>query len=123
MGQADPEAGFDSNRQLAADWDGRGGGAPPFFRERTSRHYVDLSGAAQRPARFGPAMAFLVRLHRLTGDPAHLACARRYADMFLARDELYLCVECHSTCGGSPSCCRSRPRTPTGTRPGSARGT
>ena len=40
-------------------------------------------------------MALLVRLHRLTGDPAHLACARRYAGMFLARDELYLCVECH----------------------------
>ena len=94
-GQADPAAGFDSNRQLTADWDGRGGGAPPFFRERSSRHYVDLSGSAQRPARFGPAMALLVRLHRLTGDPAHLACARRYADLFLARDELYLCVECH----------------------------
>lgn len=93
--QADPAAGFDSNRQLTADWDGRGGGAPPFFRERSSRHYVDLSGSAQRPARFGPAMALLVRLHRLTGDPAHLACARRYADLFLARDELYLCVECH----------------------------
>ena len=94
-GQAGPAAGFDSNRQLTADWDGRGGGAPPFYRERTSRHFVDLSGAAQRPARFGPAMALLVRLHRLTRDPAHLACARRYADMFLARDELYLCVECH----------------------------
>ncbi len=94
-GQADPEAGFDSNRRLTADWDGRDAGAPPFFCERTSRHYVDLSGSAQRPARFGPAMAFLVRLHRLTGDPAHLACARRYADLFLARDELYLCVECH----------------------------
>ena len=95
VGQADPAAGFDSNRQLTADWDGRGAGAAPFFRERTSRHYVDLSGSAQRPARFGPAMALLVRLHRLTGDPAHLACARRYADLFLARDELYLCVECH----------------------------
>ncbi len=94
-GQADPAVGLDSNRQLSPDWDGRGGGAPPFFRERTSRHYVDLNGAAQRPARFGPAMALLVRLHRLTGDPAHLACARRYADLFLARDELYLCVECH----------------------------
>ncbi len=94
-GQADPAAGFDSNRRLTADWDGREGGAAPFFRERTSRHYVDLSGSAQRPARFGPAMAFLVRLHRLTGDPAHLACARRYAGMFLARDKLYLCVECH----------------------------
>ena len=93
--QADPAAGFDSNRQLTADWDGRGGGAPPFFRERSSRHYVDLRGVAQRPARFGPAMALLVRLHRLTGDPAHLPCARRYADLFLARDELYLCVECH----------------------------
>ena len=94
-GQAEPQAGFDSNRQLTADWDGRGSGAAPFFRERTSRHYVDLSGSAQRPARFGPAIAFLVRLHRLTGDPAHLACARRYAGMFLARDKLYLCVECH----------------------------
>ena len=96
IGQADPQAGFDSNRQLTADWDGReGGAAPPFFRERTSRHYVDLSGSAQRPARFGPAMALLVRLHRLTGDAAHLACAHRYADLFLAQDELYLCVECH----------------------------
>ena len=94
-GQAEPAAGFDSNRQLTADWDGRVAGAAPFYRERTSRHYVDLSGSAQRPARFGPAMAFLVRLHRLTGDPAHLACARRYADLFLARDELFLCVECH----------------------------
>ena len=27
--------------------------------------------------------------------PPTLACARRYAGMFLARDELYLCVECH----------------------------
>ena len=35
-GQADPAAGFDSNRQLTSDWDGRGGRAPPFFRERTS---------------------------------------------------------------------------------------
>ena len=95
VGQADPAAGFDCNRQLTADWDGRGGGAAPFFRERTSRHYLDLCGTAQRPARFGPAMALLVRLHRVTGDPAHLACARRYADLFLARDELYLCVECH----------------------------
>ena len=37
----------------------------------------------------------LVRLHRLTGDCVHIACARRYADLFLRRDLLYLCVECH----------------------------
>ena len=94
-GQASLDDGFDANRQVAADWDGRDGRAPPFYRERTSRHYVDLHGTAQRPARFGPAIALLVRLHRLTGDRVHLACARRYADLFLRRDELYLCVECH----------------------------
>ena len=94
-GQASPDDGFDSNRQVPADWDGRDGSAPPFYRERTSRHYVDLHGTAQRPARFGPAIALLVRLHRLAGDRDHLACARRYADLFLRRDALYLCVECH----------------------------
>ncbi|MCY4377057.1 MAG: hypothetical protein OXC31_25145, partial [Spirochaetaceae bacterium] len=94
-GQASPDDGFDANQQVPADWDGRDGRAPPFYRERTSRHYVDLHGTAQRPARFGPAIALLVRLHRLTGDRVHLACARRYADLFLRRNELYLCVECH----------------------------
>ena len=93
--QASLDDGFDSNRQVPAHWDGRDGDSPPFYRERTSRHYVDLHGMAQRPARFGPAIALLVRLHRLTGDRDHLACARRYADLFLRRDELYLCVECH----------------------------
>ncbi len=94
-GQASPDDGFDANRQVPACWDGRDGGTPPLYRERTSRHYVDLHGTAQRPARFGPAIALLVRLHRLTGDGVHLSCARRYADLFLQRDELYLCVECH----------------------------
>jgi hypothetical protein len=94
-GQTSPDDGFDANRQIPAEWDGRDGRAPPFYRERTSRHYVDLHGTAQRPARFGPAIALLVRLHRLTGDRVHLACARRYADLFLRRDPLYLCVECH----------------------------
>ena len=94
-GQASLDDGFNANRQVPADWDGRDGRAPPFYRERTSRHYVDLHGTAQRPARFGPAIALLVRLHRLTGDRGHLACARRYADLFLRRDTLYLCVECH----------------------------
>ncbi len=94
-GQASLNDGFDSNRQVPAHWDGRDGDSPPFYRERTSRHYVDLHGTAQRPARFGPAIALLVRLHRLTGDAVHLACARRYADLFLQRDELFLCVECH----------------------------
>ena len=94
-GQAGPDDGFDANRQVPIDWHGRQEGAPPFYRERTSRHYVDLHGVAQRPARFGPAIALLVRLHRLSGERVHLACARRYADLFLVRDALYLCVECH----------------------------
>ena len=108
-GQTSPDDGFDANRQIPAEWDGRDGRAPPFYRERTSRHYVDLHGTAQRPARFGPAIALLVRLHRLTGDRVHLACARRYADLFLRRDPLYLCVECHKYLWGALRVAAARP--------------
>lgn len=59
-------------------------------------NFVDLKGNGQRPARFGPAQGMLVRLHRITGDPAPLQTCCRYCDLFLTgRDAVYLSVECH----------------------------
>ena len=50
-GQAGPAAGFDSNRQLTADWDGRGGGAPPLL---PRAHLTPLRRSERRRPAAGP---------------------------------------------------------------------
>ena len=74
----------------------RQGGETILRKERTAIDYLDPHGAKQRPGRLGPILVLLARLHRLTGDPACLAAARRWSAAMLASDEsAYLCVEGH----------------------------
>jgi len=71
-------------------------GTPRLLLERTSLDFVDRAGLKQRPARLGPAQVLLVRLFCLTDDPAYLAAARSYCDLFLTgRDGIFDCVESH----------------------------
>ena len=53
VGQADPAAGFDSNRQLTADWDGRGGGDSPLLPPAllSSLRRSERRGSAAGPVR------------------------------------------------------------------------
>ena len=97
LDQPEPELGFYAYRELPADWaPGDGDVRGPIHRGRSSVHFVDFAGRGQRPARFGPAVGALVRLHRLTGESRYLDTAKRYVELFLrGPDEIFLCVEGH----------------------------
>lgn len=73
-----------------------GAGGARLRTEKSLMDYLDGSTPKQRPARLGPIMVHLVRLHRVTREPALVRAAALLRDTLVrGGEQTYLCVEGH----------------------------